>query len=39
MDFQKIPGSPEIYAQFRKLGFKLCFVSPELQGQSDKIEN
>ncbi len=37
--FSKIPGTPEIYAQFRKLGFKLCFVSPELQGQSDKIQD
>lgn len=36
--FSKIPGTPEIYAQYRKLGFKLCFVSPELQGQSDKIK-
>jgi hypothetical protein len=36
--FSKIPGTPEIYAQFRKLGFKLCFVSPDLQNQSDKIK-
>jgi len=35
--FSKIPGTPEIYTNFRKLGFKLCFVSPELQGQSDKL--
>ena len=35
--FSKIPGTPEIYAQFRKLGFKLCFVSPELQGHRDKL--
>ena len=36
--FSKIPGNPEIYKAFRKNGFKLCFVSPELQGQSNKIK-
>jgi hypothetical protein len=36
--FSKIPGDSSIYKKFKKLGFKLCFVSPELQGQSNKIK-
>lgn len=36
--FSKIPGNPGIYKAFRKKGFKLCFVSPELQRQSNKIK-
>ncbi len=36
--FSKIPDNPDVYKEFKKLGFKLCFVSPELQGQSKKIK-
>lgn len=36
--FSKIPGNSTIYKEFKKLGFKLCFVSPELQGQDYKIQ-
>lgn len=36
--FSKIPGNSTIYKEFKKLGFKLCFVSPELQGQEFKIK-
>ena len=36
--FSKIPGDSSIYKKFKKLGFKLCFVSPELQGQEYKIK-
>ena len=36
--FSKIPGDSLIYKKFKKLGFKLCFVSPELHGQEFKIK-
>ena len=36
--FTKIPiGKPE-YDELRRLGYKLCFVSPELQGRNGDIE-
>lgn len=35
--FSKIPGNSSIYKEFKNKGFKLCFVSPELQGQDYKI--
>jgi len=36
--FTKNPLTKEIYTQFKDAGFKLCFVSPELQNQPDKIK-
>jgi NDP-sugar pyrophosphorylase family protein len=36
--FTKIPLNYYQYLQLKRAGFKLCFVSPELQGQSEKIE-
>lgn len=35
--FTKIPLNYEKYKILKKAGFKLCFVSPELQNQEDKI--
>ena len=32
------PLTPEIYKTLKDNNFKLCFVSPELQGQEDKID-
>lgn len=32
------PLTPEIYKILKDNNFKLCFVSPELQGQQDKID-
>ena len=36
--FSKIPLTKEVYTEIKGLGYKLCFVSPELQGQPEKIE-
>lgn len=36
--FSKNPLTNEIYMILKEAGFKLCFVSPELQNQSIKIE-
>ncbi|MBN1075610.1 hypothetical protein DVV91_14800 [Clostridium botulinum] len=36
--FTKLPINNEIYNEIKKLGYKLCLVSPELQGQSKKIK-
>jgi len=36
--FSKIPINSEIYKILKEAGFKLCFVSPELQNQSEKIK-
>ena len=36
--FTKNPLTNEIYTTLKKEGFKLCFVSPELQNQSEKIK-
>ena len=36
--FSKIPLNPEKYKILKEAGFKLCFVSPELQNQADKIK-
>lgn len=36
--FTKLPMNNEIYKEMKKLGYKICLVSPELQGQPDKIE-
>ncbi len=37
--FTRIPiGKPE-YAELRSLGYRLCFVSPELEGRDEDIEH
>ena len=36
--FTKLPLNNEIYNKINKMGYKLCLVSPELQGQPEKIE-
>ena len=36
--FTKNPLSFDIYTSLKQAGFKLCFVSPELQNQVEKIE-
>ncbi|MGG7147374.1 hypothetical protein ACQPVA_11270 [Clostridium butyricum] len=36
--FTKLPINNEIYKEMKNLGYKLCLVSPELQGQEEKIE-
>lgn len=36
--FTKFPLSYEEYKEMKELGYKLCFVSPELQGQIEKLE-
>ncbi len=35
--FSKLPINIEIYKILKEAGFKLCLVSPELQGQQEKI--
>lgn len=37
--FSKIPIGKEEYDALKKLGYKLCFVSPELEGRDWDIEN
>lgn len=36
--FTKNPLTHDVYTNLKKEGFKLCFVSPELQNQNSKIE-
>lgn len=36
--FTELPITKEIYMQFKSMNYKLCLVSPELQGQAEKIE-
>lgn len=36
--FTKLPIDNKSYNEMKQLGYKLCLVSPELQGQSEKIE-
>ena len=36
--FSKVPLTLDVYKQFKGAGFKLCFVSPELQIQPEKIK-
>lgn len=36
--FTKLPIDNEIYRKIKNMGYKLCLVSPELQGQPEKIE-
>ncbi len=35
--FTRLPITSDIYKQFKKSGFKLCLVSPELQGRVEDI--
>lgn len=36
--FTKMPLTIENYERIKKMGYKICIVSPELQGQKEKIE-
>lgn len=36
--FTKMPLTTENYLKIKQLGYKICIVSPELQGQQEKIE-
>ena len=35
--FTKIPIDRESFKELKALGYKLCFVSPELEGQEEKL--
>lgn len=35
--FTKNPLDYEIYKEIKSMGYKICFVSPELQNQTDKL--
>ena len=35
--FSYMPLTPELCEEFKALGYKLCLVSPELQGQPEKL--
>lgn len=37
--FTKLPIDNKICKEIKSLGYKLCLVSPELQGQDEKIED
>lgn len=36
--FSKLPLDSDIFNNIKKMGYKVCIVSPELQGQPEKIE-
>lgn len=36
--FTYLPITAEIYREMKSLGYKLCMVSPELEGQPEKLE-
>lgn len=36
--FTKLPLNHELFLQFKKMGYNLCLVSPELQGRDEDIE-
>jgi hypothetical protein len=36
--FNSFPLEEDTYLKLKNMGYKLCFVSPELQGQPEKIE-
>lgn len=36
--FTKMPLNKENYSELKELGYKLCIVSPELQGQPERID-
>ncbi len=35
--FTRIPLDKDSYRELKELGYKLCFVSPELEGQEEKL--
>ncbi len=37
--FTKLPIDRELFLQLKKMDYKLCLVSPELQGRDEDIEN
>jgi len=37
--FTRLPMNHNIYEEIKKMGYKICLVSPELQGQPEKIES
>lgn len=37
--FTRLPLDHKIHSEIRRLGYRLCLVSPELQGQPEKIES
>ena len=37
--FTKLPIDHELFLQLKKMDYKLCLVSPELQGRDEDIEN
>lgn len=37
--FTKLPLDHKVFTQLRKMKYKLCLVSPELQGRDEEIEN
>lgn len=36
--FSKLPITNEIFHELKSLGYKLCLVSPELEGQMEKLQ-
>lgn len=36
--FQNFPLTGDIYQKMKEMGYRICIVSPELQGQPEKIE-
>lgn len=36
--FTRLPITKQSYAELKELGYRLCMVSPELEGQPEKIE-
>lgn len=36
--FTRLPIDTDLFLQFKKMGYKLCLVSPELQGRDSDIE-
>ncbi len=36
--FTRLPIDPESYRELKALGYRLCLVSPELEGQQEKLE-
>ena len=37
--FSSIPLNRDTYEEIKGMGYKICFVSPELQGQPEKVED
>ena len=36
--FTRIPLDQDSYRELKQLGYKLCFVSPELEAQEEKLQ-